>query len=576
MNARRLIRVVRWPVTAVLITALLGVVPPWATAIYDRHVPRAVTLDLLIGFLEGIRLAFLIAVVIAPAGLAVAIRAIVRGRRRYRRTHPGAMRALAGFGASLLGLALLEAGSAVWLGWSHRLPTLPTRFVDGGSGDDRLDLLVVGESSALGVPYNPTLSMGQILAWQLGRVFPDREVDVEMRAAVGLTLEGAIQKLADLERRPDAVLIYSGHNEYHGRYGWDREVLHYHDELPARRWRTFVAAFNRVSNLSALVQEQADRFRAELSPPARITRQLVGRPVVTPAEDAAIIADFGRRLDALVSYCERLGAVPILVIPAGNEADHLPEVSYLAPETSAAERVAFDREFRSARDLETTDPPAAIRAFAALLDQQPGFAEAHQRLARLLEQSGAIAEARRHDRLARDLDGLPMRCPSRIQEVYRAVAARHPGAVLVDGPRVLERLAPNGLIGDELFHDAQHPNLRGYVALAQDALDRLQSHHAFGWPKGRPAPIIDPAECAAHFGLHSDLWATVCNHSAAMYRATAYIRHDPGPNLTKAALHEEAARRIRAGESPEAVGVPGLGVWPEDLPGPGTATLALP
>ncbi len=40
----------------------------------------------------------------------------------------------------------------------------------------------------------------------------------------------------------------------------------------------------------------------------------------------------------------------------------------------------------------------------------------------------------------------------------------HAAVLLVDGPRVLEAISPHGILDDGLFHDAQHPNLRGYVA----------------------------------------------------------------------------------------------------------------
>lgn len=565
MNTRRLIRVLRWPLAAVAVVALLGVGPLWAVAIYDRYVPRRVTLDLLIGCLEAIRLAFLLAVVIVPAGLAAVIVLIVRARRRGGRTPIPAMRILVILGSSLLGLGLLEAFSAVWLAWSHRLPALPTRFANGGPGDGQIDMVVVGESSALGVPYNPRLSMGQILAWQLEQVLPGQRVHVEMRAAVGLTLEGAVQKITDLTRRPDAILVYSGHNEFHGRYGWDREVSHYDDEIADPSWRAFLAVANRVSHLASLVQEHADRLRAERSPPAQLTRELVGRPIVTPAEYDALVAGFRRQLEALVRYCDHIGAVPILVIPPGNEGDHPPAVSYASPDTDRAEREAFAQAFHAACALESDDPETALHDFRDLCGQQPGFAEAHYRLARALVSAGQPAPAREQFVQARDLDGLPMRCTSRFQQVYRELAARYPSVVLVDGPDVVRRLAPTGIPGDAQFHDAQHPNFRSYVALAQEALDRLQTRHAFGWPEGQAAPVIDPTECATHFGMDSDAWAIACEHSAAVYRATANLRHDPTPNLRKADLLEQAARRIRQGEAPEDVGVPGLGVW-MDLP----------
>ena len=57
---------------------------------------------------------------------------------------------------------------------------LPTRFPDP-PGDAVIDLVVVGESSAEGVPYNPWVSIGRLVAWKLGEAIPGRSVRVQMR-----------------------------------------------------------------------------------------------------------------------------------------------------------------------------------------------------------------------------------------------------------------------------------------------------------------------------------------------------------------------------------------------------------
>ena len=89
--------------------------------------------------------------------------------------------------------------------------------------------------------------------------------------------------------------------------------------------------------------------------------------------------------------------------------------------------------------LTSSERPApssrAIRAasaarYAAILERHPGFAEAHFRLARLLERQGRVTEAGRHYLAALDHDGLPIRCPAPFRAAYEEVAtpapSRHP------------------------------------------------------------------------------------------------------------------------------------------------------
>ena len=105
------------------------------------------------------------------------------------------------------------------------------------------------------------------------------------------------------------------------------------------------------------------------------------------------------------------GRCPILVVPPANDAGFEPLRSFLPAETLRAEREAFARDFLAARRLEASDPEHSIEQYRALLARQPGFAESHYRLARLLEDTGAWDEAYRAlycgPRPGRHADALP-------------------------------------------------------------------------------------------------------------------------------------------------------------------------
>ena len=159
-----------------------------------------------------------------------------------------------------------------------------------------------------------------------------------------------------------------------------------------------------------------------------------------------------------------------------------------------------------------------------------------------------------------------MRCPESFRQAYRDVAREHPSVVLVESAEVLRPLSPHGILDDHVYHDAQHPTFRGYVALAQAVLDRLHERQALGWPAGKPAPRIDPDQCAGHFQLDKEKWAQVCERSAWFYKVTAYIRYDPSSRLERAEAYEAAARQIGQGRSPEQTGITGLGVHPAQVP----------
>ena len=197
------------------------------------------------------------------------------------------------------------------------------------------------------------------------------------------------------------------------------------------------------------------------------------------AEYTTLLFDFRRRLDAMVSHAQQIGAVTVLIVPPANDAGFEPNRSFLPPGTPRGEREAFQTEFQAASRLEEEDSALSIARYRELLKRQPGFAETHYRLAQLLLRGGALDEAYRHFIAARDQDGYPMRCMTPFQDAYREVAARH-GCILIDGQAYLHRIGRHGQLNDELFQDMMHPSLRGYIALSQAVLRALESRRALG------------------------------------------------------------------------------------------------
>jgi len=483
----------------------------------------------------------------------------------------------------LLGLGVAEAVCAVWQDRAHRttvMPVgglrkgspdhalsrfpgplqeieLPTRFNDD-PGDVVIDLAVLGESSAEGVPFRKWLSIGEIITWQLREAIPARPIRLQVLARAGDTLEKQHQALVNLSRRPEILIIYCGHNEFQSRlFASDDQPYYFADQVPSS-WDRVIDRAERFSHLCGLIRESADKCRLAL-PPSPDRRRLVDVPVYTPLEYTTLLADFRRRLEQMVSYAERVGALPILILPPANDADFEPNRSFLLPSMPRDQRESYRRAFLDARRLEADDPSDSMNRYRLLLSLQPCFAEAHYRLAKLLERASAWDEAYRHYVAARDLDGYPMRCPTPFQQVYRDVAARH-RCILIDGQSYFRAIGRHGLLDDELFQDAMHPSLRGQIALAQAVLHALHERRAFGWPNDSPAPAIDPGRCAAHFGIAGGAWKEISSWGRTFYSVTGRLRYDTAERSRRIDEAEAAEDQIAAGAAPESVGMANVGV----------------
>jgi hypothetical protein len=560
----RTARLVGVALAIVLTYFAILLVPAWLRALIPEPLERQIKIRLLIGLLFGHVLILAAATLGTVAGLALVLRA-----RRLRRPRRRSARLLALSCSTLLVLLALEGAAAAWQRWAHRMPALPEQFPFkapnlperlGRGDDDEVSIVVIGESSAHGDMYDKWTSIGAMVAWKLGLAVPSKTFRLDILAEPGASLEMMHRKLATLTRKPDLLIVYAGHNEFQARFSWMTIVPYYVDELPVLKSRErLMGVFGRYSPLSGLIDETLEKHEVSIIPPPPPVnaRKLIDHPMCTPEEGARLRDDFERRLEAIVAYCERVGCLPALVIPPGNDVDYEPDRSVLLPSTNKGGREAVTEQFNRVHAQETSDPSRAIAGYRAILAEQPTFAEAHYRLGRLLLAAGQKKEADREFVAARDWDGLPMRCTTPFMDAYRAVARRHE-VVLVDGPAVFRAVSPTGLPDDHMFHDAHHPSLIGHIALAERVLRGLRDRGAFGWPKSAPTPTIDPVDCCEHFGIGPEQMAHVCDRAATFYERTAFLRYDPSQRHAKTKMYFDGANRIRAGADPNDVGITGI------------------
>jgi hypothetical protein len=465
-------------------------------------------------------------------------------------------------GSIVVGLVMAEGAAAAWLVWIHRLPTLPYRFSGSAHPGDEILIVVIGESSALGVPYDDWLSVGTIVGRELQKAIPAHHFRVEILAENGATLEAMHLKLSRLTRPPDALVVYSGHNEFLSRFSLSTRVAYYSDEQLFWRWEAWIERPGRFSPLYRLILENLEKYRVSVMATGSLgaMETIVGRPVCTPDQGKAVLTDFHRRLEAIVTDCERIGCLPILIIPPGNDASE-PNQSYADSGTGAATRKVLARRLMEILSIEEGETDRAITAYQEVVAAQPIHAHAHFRLARLLQSARSFVEANRHYIQARDHDGLPLRCITPLEVAYQAVARRHASStVLVDGPAVLRTKSRHGILDADLFHDNVHPTLIGHIALAEAVLGAMKARAAFGWPVSALAPILNPQRCADEFGIDAFAWATVCDRSAAYYGLLALLPSDSAERVRWADRYATAARRIRAGVRPEDVGIAAVGI----------------
>lgn len=357
---------------------------------------------------------------------------------------------------------------------------LPPR-ADGG----RIDLpkapgatrvLCLGGSMTAGYPFPGAGWPEQLKAalpssfevWNLGRGGYGSARDL-------LVLEQALRAA-----RPDAVVVFEGHNEV-------GEAL-IEEATRATALRRAARAARLLLYRSAcgtrLIRRGGPAVRAALARlvgPRSAEKRLrvFGGPTALTglsappgsAEDPRLAAALERRLAAMARLCRERGVPLVLGVPPTDERHLIPIENpwgrLLEAPGALERRSGAVRDFFAAVRAERAGDcraalPALARASASI--DLPAL---HFLRARCLERRGRASEARAE--YARWHEPEPT-CGPALRAALRAVA-RAEGAILVDVDRAWRASSPMGMPDPSLFIDDHHLTLEGYRRVAQLVLD---------------------------------------------------------------------------------------------------------
>ncbi|HET7231109.1 MAG TPA: hypothetical protein VFJ16_13945, partial [Longimicrobium sp.] len=332
-----------------------------------------------------------------------------------------------------------------------------------------------GESSAAGFPYRHGGAPSRMLQQRLQATFPDREIEVVNTALTGISSYTLLDQAGEIiAQHPDAVMIYTGHNEYYGVYGVASTQM-------AGRSRGVVRAYlalNRL-RLTQLVARLIPRGRSTRVGARTAMELLAGDrkiPLGSPLYQAGL-EQFRANLADLLAKYQRAG-IPVLIgTVASNERDQPPFVTGFAP---GADTAAWRRAYRAGVDaMRRGDLAVAEAALRAAVRADSTAADGLYALAKVLDAKGDAAAARALYVAAKDHDQLRFRAPAAINAIIRQEAARH-GATVVETEQALERASPGGVIGESLMLEHLHPNVQGFFIISSAFYEAMRARGMIG------------------------------------------------------------------------------------------------
>ncbi len=320
-------------------------------------------------------------------------------------------------------------------------------------------IFVLGESSTAGFPYSANGTFSRVLRDALTDVLPNDTVEI-INLGMAATNSYTIADLAGevVAERPDAVLIYGGHNEYYGALGaGSTETLGSFPGLVRlylrlQHLKTFLLLRNTTN--AVIGTFRGGRTAEEIAGDATRMESVVGDQRITYGGDAYKrgVAQYESNLSYAVKVFRAAG-IPVFVgSTPGNLRNLKPFGTSGVPPDSSATHV-----FDSATAL--------------------------------LASGDSLRAAEKFSR-ARDLDVIRFRAPSEFAAIVRGVA-RQNGATYVPVLEEISRESQYGIPGEDLFLEHVHLNQKGYALIArsfyaalarQDFLGRKADASRFaGW-----------------------------------------------------------------------------------------------
>jgi lysophospholipase L1-like esterase len=379
-------------------------------------------------------------------------------------------------------------GDATRFVTSGRPPTpsskLRTREVPAEPAAGAVRVLMLGDSSMYGVPFEPPVPFAHQCAMRLPRLLPGRPFDVVNLGASGMCSDDVRDLLEECDGAgASLVVVYVGHNEF-------LDVNLPRVLTPARA--AIRRALGRTRVGAALLDATRTRARSTVAgifdPDALVDDEpLLSREAIERGLDR-----YRRNLEEIVAFARARGAEVALFLPVSNAFDPPPHRSTFSPSTSRVAREAFRIELcalseaqqalEARAELDEPIDPSEIEALLARVGALERIDATVARLAwlrgRLLFLRGDVAAARDALRIALSNDDYPWRQLPRARAIAAESAARA-GAIVVDaGPRFEAEAAPRLPDLTNLFVDDVHPSRRGHELLAEALLRTLAER---GW-----------------------------------------------------------------------------------------------
>ena len=357
-------------------------------------------------------------------------------------------------------------------------PTGNSELFKKNKDDSTLRIFVLGESTTIGYPFFHNGSFHRWLQYRLMRTFPDRQfeiINLSLTAVNSYTVLGFAKEL--INYKPDAVLIYSGHNEFYGTLGVGSS-----NQISGNPHIIRTALFLRQFRTVQLLTNIYEKIKNISGSNAKYSGQTLMQRMVQDQQIAYGSKLFFKGVEQFVSNTNEIldlfnrHHIPVFVSNlVSNDRDLKPFVSVPA---DSSRFPGFEKNFTlGVRAFNKADWESASRYFNLADKIYDAHALCNFYLGRLSDIQGDQISAKFYFTRARDLDGLRFRAPTLINDTIAKLCSRYKYAHLVDVKAAFEECSVEHIIGGGLMLEHVHPNLTGYALMSDVFYEALKKEH---------------------------------------------------------------------------------------------------
>jgi lysophospholipase L1-like esterase len=319
----------------------------------------------------------------------------------------------------------------------NNIPFSTESFLLKNKPSNSFRIITLGASSGAGYPYQNSGSFTKYIRKGFQYALPTKKFEVANISMAAINSYTILDLLPGvLEKKPDLILIYLGHNEYYGALG--------------------VGSSQTIGNSRFITNLVLDLKEIKLY---QLIENIIG--YIKTFTNSEINSSDGTLMSKIAD--EKLIAFNSEIFNNGvNQFEgNLRDILSLCKDNRVP--VIIGTLVSNLKDL---------KPFNSIEDKDNESAKYIYNVANEKYNGGNFSDADSLFRLAKDLDGLRFRAPEKFNKIIKSLAQEFNNK-LVDLDSIINSKSKNGIIGDELTVDHLHPNLEGYQLIGKSFFDKI-------------------------------------------------------------------------------------------------------